>query len=96
MKYLIIDASLSGTGVRNQIEGGYILPTELGISELLVTRISNWLKNYELEHYRGYSNKKKILLLDEEGRAISRLILSELPNVKVKYFSDAKMEEQQI
>ena len=37
MKYLVIDAALSGTGIRDKYEGGYIDPDDLGLS--LATKI---------------------------------------------------------
>ncbi len=35
MRYLIVDASLHGTGIRDEYEGGYLTPASLGISSEL-------------------------------------------------------------
>ena len=96
MKYLIVDASLSGTGIRDQYQGGYISPDELGLSKPLIESLEKWMSLYESEHYNGYSDNNTIIQLDEEGKRIARLILDELSDVKVKYFSDAKRKEELI
>ncbi len=56
MKYLTVDGLLSGTGIRNSIEGGYIDPRALGISRDLVSRIEGWLRLYEEAHFDGFSD----------------------------------------
>jgi hypothetical protein len=47
MRYLTIDGMCSGTGIRDSVTGGYICPSELGLSEGLVARIDRWVKRYE-------------------------------------------------
>ena len=91
MKYLIVDAALNGTGIRDQYQGGYISLEDLSLNRSTIERIRKWLSRYENEHYQGYHNHKIINELDEEGKKITRIILNELPDVKVKYFSDARM-----
>lgn len=46
MRYLIVDGNLSGTGVRDAVEGGWLTAPALGISERLVDEISEWQKRY--------------------------------------------------
>jgi hypothetical protein len=91
MRYIVIDASLNGTGVRDKFEGGYISLEEMGISNSLKAKINIWLLKYEKEFYLSYSNKLLIEVLDKEGQEIAQQIKIELENIKVEYFSDAKM-----
>ncbi|HTN46577.1 MAG TPA: hypothetical protein VL098_09535 [Flavipsychrobacter sp.] len=49
------------------------------------------MKLYEYEHYNGYENIEKLNHLDDEGIEIAKMIKRELGDVKIEYFSDAKM-----
>lgn len=91
MKYLIIDASLNGTGIRDYYQGGYIYPEDLNLSIGIIKRIQKWLSDYANEHYIGYTNENLIDNLDNEGKNISLIIKNELKDVKVEYYSDARM-----
>lgn len=91
MKYLIIDASLSGTGIRDKYEGGYLSPNELGLSCEITDRLNQWLSKYENEHFNGFTNDSLIDELDKEGKEIALQIKNELSEVKLEYFSDARM-----
>jgi hypothetical protein len=91
MRYLVIDASLSGTGIRDKYEGGYISPDDLGLSSEILGRLNQWLSKYENEHYNGFTDKCVIDELDREGKEIALMIKSELLEVKLEYFSDARM-----
>ncbi|WP_065217917.1 MULTISPECIES: hypothetical protein [Butyricimonas] len=91
MKYLVIDALLDSTGIRDKYNGGYINPYEIGLSFITITRLNEWLSKYWNEHFNGYVNENLIDRLDEEGREIAIAIKKELPEVKVEYFSDARM-----
>lgn len=94
MKYLVIDASLSGTGIRDKYEGGYLVPKDLGLTYATIQRIKKWLSKYENEHYNGFTNESLINDLDREGKEISFLIKNELSEVKLEYFSDARMTSE--
>jgi len=94
MKYLIVDAELSGTGVRDKYLGGYIDPEDFALSEFIKQRLGDWLLKYENEHYNGFTNENLIIELDQEGRDIALVIKNELLNVKVEYFSAAKMTRE--
>ena len=96
MKYLVIDACLSSTGIRDEYEGGCIDPLSLGLSCDVVESLKKWLLAYEDEHYSGYSNGSLINELDNEGREIAAKIKSELGDVKVSYYSDAKLTKEAI
>ena len=94
MRYLVIDASLRGTGIRDKYEGGYLTPKELGLSSNVVYRLDKWLSKYEKEHYNGFNDDNIINNLDEEGKEITLQIKSELSEVKLEYFSDARMTSE--
>lgn len=96
MRYLVIDASLSGTGIRDKYEGGYLAPEDLGLSSTTVQSLNAWLAKYENEHYNGFTNDNTIDELDREGKEIALLIKSELSEVKLEYFSDARMTNEMI
>lgn len=96
MRYLVIDASLSGTGIRNKYEGGYINPEDLCLKIDTIKRLNNWLLKYEEEHYNGFQNNKLIDALDLEGKEIALCIKAEIAEVKIEYFSDARMTNQMI
>lgn len=94
MRYLTIDASLSGTGIRNQYEGGYITPEELNLNDEIIHLLKDWLSEYEEEHYNGYENNQRIDELDKKGKKIALMIKNSLSEVKVEYFSDARMVKE--
>jgi hypothetical protein len=96
MIYLVIDAELSGTGIRDKYEGEYLEPEELGLSSNAIQHLSAWLSKYENEHYNGFTDSGIIDELDNEGRKIALIIKNELPEVKVEYFSHARMTNEMI
>ena len=96
MKYLVIDAALSGTGIRDKYEGGYINPEDLGLSLSIKQKLNKWLSKYENEHYNGFTDDNIINELDREGKEIALIIKNELSEVKIEYFSDVRMNEEMI
>lgn len=94
MKYLVIDASLSGTGIRDKYEGGYISPEDLELSCETIDKLKQWLSKYDSEHYNGFPNESLIDALDKEGKEIALQIKGELSEVKLEYFSDARMTNE--
>jgi hypothetical protein len=82
---------LSGTGVRDAVEGGYVAHDELGLSPALSDRIARWIAKYEESHYRQFQDAKQVTDLDSEGVEICRLLRSEIPDSKIDYFSNARM-----
>ena len=90
-RYLTVDGMLSGTGIRDSVEGGYLDPGELGVSAVLTERIVNWLARYERAHYVQFADAVEVDELDREGRAIAAQLQEQLPQAKIQYFSDAKM-----
>ncbi len=96
MEYLVIDASLSGTGIRDYYKGGYIIPEHLGLSTEIVQRLKRWLSKYEYEHYNGFTNDQLIEELDKEGKEIALVVKNELSPIKMGYLSDARMTTELI
>jgi hypothetical protein len=94
MKYLVIDASLSGTGIRDKYQGGYLTPEELGLRSTTIQSLNTWLAKYENEHFNGFTDNNIIDDLDREGKEIALIIKRELSEVKVEYFSDARMSNE--
>jgi hypothetical protein len=93
MRYLTVDGMLSGTGVRDSVSGGYLNLRQLGLSDQLIKRIDTWLTHCEKAHYVQYRYAKQNEELDNEGIAIREALQEEMPNAKVEYFSNAKMQK---
>jgi hypothetical protein len=93
MRYLAVDGMLSGTGIRDSVEGGYVDPAELGVSEDLRRRIGLWLIRYADAHYAQFEDSQVVAELDTEGVAICRQLRDELPQSKITYFSNAEMRD---
>ena len=91
MKYLVIDAELNGTGIRDKYKGEYLSPEDLGLNMDTIKRLNQWLLNYENEHYNEFLNQDMVDNLDREGREIASMIKKEITNVKMEYFSEARM-----
>lgn len=88
---IVIDGMLSGTGIRDALNGGYLEAHEIGISDALRHRLDKWLQSYAAAHFHHYTDQKTNEALDIEGVEIARLIKAELPSAKVAYFSNAYM-----
>ena len=86
----LIDGMLSGTGLRDAINGGYLRPEELGLSSLLVTSIADWQRRYEDAHFAGFP-ESAVARLDGEGLALLSRVQAELPAKAVGYFSNGRM-----
>lgn len=89
MNYLTVDGMLSGTGIRDSVEGGYIAPQQLGLPNTLVERIEKWVSRYEEAHYAGFNDNGENEFLDQEGIALSKLLQLLLPEAKIEYYSHA-------
>ena len=90
-RYLVVDGCLSGTGIRDAVEGGYLTASAVGISECLSDEISAWQQRYELAHFQAYIDSAEVDKLDTEGLALREKLSLELAEAKVQYFSSAKM-----
>jgi len=96
MKYIVVDGMFSGTGIRDEVNGGYLEPDEIGLSVELTFRLTNWLAKYEAEHYSGFKNESRVLELDQEGKEIAIAICQEIPDVKIAYYSDAQSTKEEL
>jgi len=94
MRYLTVDGMLSGTGIRDPVEGGYVDPRELGLSEGLKSQIRLWLARYADAHFTQFEDSQIVAALDAEGFVIAKQLRDELPEKsKVVYFSNAEIRE---
>lgn len=93
MRYLIVDGMLSGTGVRDAINGGYVELAELALSPNAVELIESWLARYEAAHFRQFNDAREVGALDDIGLELCDLLARELPGNKIGYFSAARMEK---
>ena len=90
MRYLIVDAMLSGTGVRDAVSGGYVEIAELGLSPNVVGVIASWLARYETAHYRQFNDSREVDALDDIGLELCDRLTRELPENKFGNFSAAQ------
>ncbi|OAV43423.1 hypothetical protein [Lewinella sp. 4G2] len=88
MNYLTIDGMISGTGIRDTINGGYIELSEISMSAELSLKLISWLESYHSEFYGGYSDATVMRKLDKEGVTLAKQLCDELPESKVRYYSD--------
>ena len=93
MRYLIVDGMLSGTGIRDGVEGGYIRPTELGLSMDLAKNIADWVSAYENAHFAEFADLGEVAKLDAQGMALCKRLMGELPDSKIEYYSSAKLQK---
>lgn len=87
----LIDGMLSGTGVRNAVDGGYVDPKSLGLSDRLADRIATWQAQYEEAHFAGFPNDR-VAELDKDGEALASMVSEELTGAMVGYFSNGLMK----
>ncbi|GGH29810.1 hypothetical protein FAZ19_21800 [Sphingobacterium alkalisoli] len=71
-----------------------IYPEDLDLSFPLRQKLKEWLSKYQNEHYNGFINEDLIKKLDQEGKDIAIMIKKELSEVKMEYFSDARMTNE--
>ncbi|MCK1511970.1 hypothetical protein IVB22_05195 [Bradyrhizobium sp. 190] len=93
MRYVTIDGMLSGTGIRDSLTGEYLDLNEVGLSPELVRRIEKWVIDYETAHYGQFNDEVENQRLDQDGIEIARQAQSQLPEMKVAYFSNAQMKK---
>jgi hypothetical protein len=91
--HLIVDGELSGTGIRDGINGGYLETSAIGVSSSLGGRISEWLERYENAHFFQFENADENKLLDKQGVDIARSLKMEFPDARITYFSNAELKE---
>jgi hypothetical protein len=86
----LLDGMLSGTGVRDAISGGYVAPSDLGLSTALQTNIAEWQRDYEDAHFEGFRDET-VAVLDRKGQELVALIRAEKPLLRIGYFSNGLM-----
>lgn len=84
---LLVDGMMSGSGVRDAINGGYIKLPSLGLSANLVKDITSWQAKCAQCHIDGFP-EEIVESLDQEGCKLTHRIRSELPTKSVGYYSD--------
>jgi hypothetical protein len=87
----LIDGMLSGTGIRNAVDGGYVQPEAIGLSPLLVSDVADWQRRYEEAHFAGFPDLA-VAKLDQEGQTLMSRVQVELPDKCVGYFSNGLMK----
>lgn len=92
MRKYVIDGELSGTGIRDIVNGGYVELDELALSKGLQLEITSWLEAYAELKFGGYEDKGKLGSLDKKGLQIMKLAQEELSECNVGYHSDALLE----
>ena len=88
---LLMDGMLSGTGIRDVINGGYIVPASLDLPASLVNDIAEWQERYEACHFAGFP-LKTVMQLDEEGAGLAARVGAALPGRRVGYYSNGLMK----
>ena len=96
MKYLVVDSLLNSTGIRDNYTGDYLEPENLHLSSTTIKRLESWLLRYNSQYYEGYADDEVVDKLDREGKEIALIIKNELSDVKISYFSDARMTKELI
>lgn len=92
MKFdLVIDGMLSGTGVRDAVDGGYVGLAETGLSSLLVRDIARWQQEYEEAHFAGFPDDI-VAALDKQGIDLAVRAEDELPSKSIGYYSNGRMK----
>ena len=90
---LIVDGMLSGTGVRDATNGGYVSLSDLKITENLSYRINKWVSDYETVHFLQYKDIKENEELDMRGIQLAKELQIVLDDLKIRYFSNWLMKE---
>ena len=87
----LIDGMLSGTGIRDAINGGYPALREIGLSEALAGEIADWQQRYEEAHFDGFP-EGLVAELDQRGLALMAQARAELPDIGIGYFSNGLLK----
>lgn len=89
--YLTVDGMLSGTGIRDSVNGGYVQLEELNLPQVFINRIEIWLSQYEDAHYSGFNDICECDALDIEGVAIGNELQRILAPAKIEYYSNVRL-----
>lgn len=92
MKYLTIDEMMSGTGVRDSVEGGYLSLDTLSLSDDLIHDPREWLDEYRKQHISGYSDVFIINDFDSIEISLAVELKKQVIDAEVDYYSDEKQK----
>jgi len=87
----LIDGMLSGTGVRDAINGGYPAPRDIGLSKALTDEVTDWQRRYEEAHFDGFP-EDLVAELDQQGLDLAAQAGIELPDIEIGYFSNWQLK----
>lgn len=87
----LIDGMLSGTGVRDVVNGGYVEPIAIGLSAALSRDVAAWQQKYEDAHFAGFTDDL-VNELDKRELLLASRAESELGDGAVGYFSNGRMK----
>ena len=63
---LLVDGMLSGTGIRDPLNGGFIDLADLELSHSLLEAFGVWVPDYENAHFHGFK-PDAVSALDQRG-----------------------------
>lgn len=86
----LLDGMLSGTGIRDAVNGGYVAPVDLRLSKALRTKVADWQRQYEDAHFRGF-DEAAVTALDVKGQELVALLRAEKPELRIGYYSNGLM-----
>jgi hypothetical protein len=87
----LIDGMLSGTGIRDARNGGYVDASSIGLSDDFSRDLAAWQQRYEEAHFAGFP-RDDVKVLDREGAILAHRAADELPEITFGYFSDGQMK----
>ena len=87
----LLDGMLSGTGVRDVANGGYVASRDLGLSAALQARIAAWQRTYEEVHFNGFA-ETDVAEVDRAGQELAASVRAERPDLRVGYYSNGMMQ----
>ncbi|HZH98153.1 MAG TPA: hypothetical protein VEX38_04215 [Fimbriimonadaceae bacterium] len=93
IKAVTVDGMMSGTGIRDSVNGGYLELDNLPLSSSLKRQITEWLSKYENAHYFSFEDASEVETLDLIGLNIARAIKEEVSALEVRYYSSARLKE---
>ena len=95
MKYLMVSADYDATGIKDY--QGELDEVSLPLNESLWRRIRQWVGDYQviipMNNAERQASMALISELDERGIDICKDILSDLPGVKIEYYSEGLLKK---
>ena len=81
----LLDGMLSGTGIHDVLNGGYVAPSSLSLSGPLQANIAEWQRDYEGAHFEGFIDAA-VVALDRRGQELVASIRAEKPELRIGYY----------